>query len=143
MAEIEMAGVKMSGSKLLIILPLLGTIIGGLWGGFELYSRLLDAEEKLAGLQPDAIQQELANVRELTEIIKTDLRADITIAMDLARSTDKSSAETQREIRNDVYAMERDMNARFKEIDSDARELRKDLEEKITTILENPLNDTE
>jgi len=143
MAEIEMAGVKMSGSKLLIILPLLGTIIGGLWGGFELYSRLLDAEEKLAGLQPDAIQQELENVRELTEIIKTDLRADITIAMDLARSTDKSSAETQREIRNDVYAMERDMNARFKEIDSDARELRKDLEEKITTILENPLNDTE
>jgi len=143
MAEIEMAGVKMSGSKLLIILPLLGTIIGGLWGGFELYSRLLDAEEKLAGLQPDAIQQELDNVRELTEIIKTDLRADITIAMDLARSTDKSSAETQREIRNDVYAMERDMNARFKEIDSDARELRKDLEEKITTILENPLNDTE
>jgi len=143
MAEIEMAGVKMSGSKLLIILPLLGTIIGGLWGGFELYSRLLDAEEKLAGLQPDAIQQELENVRELTEIIKTDLRADITIAMDLARATDKSSAETQREIRNDVYAMERDMNARFKEIDSDARELRKDLEEKITTILENPLNDIE
>jgi len=133
----------MSGSKLLIILPLLGTIIGGLWGGFELYSRLLDAEEKLAGLQPDAIQQELENVRELTEIIKTDLRADITIAMDLARATDKSSAETQREIRNDVYAMERDMNARFKEIDSDARELRKDLEEKITTILENPLNDIE
>ena len=35
------------------------------------------------------------------------------------------------------------MNARFKEIDSDARELRKDLEEKITTILENPLNDIE
>ena len=34
-------------------------------------------------------------------------------------------------------------NARFKEIDSDARELRKDLEEKITTILENPLNDIE
>mgnify|MGYP003648472040 CR=1 FL=1 len=111
MAEIEMAGVKMSGSKLVIILPLLGTLIGGLWGGFEMYNRLLEAEQKLAGLEPEA--------------------------------TDKTSAETQREIRNDVYAMERDMNARFKEIDSDARELRKDLEEKITTILENPLNDVE
>ena len=31
----------MSGSKLLIILPLLGTLIGGMWGGFELYNRLL------------------------------------------------------------------------------------------------------
>ena len=143
MAEIEMAGVKMSGSKLVIILPLLGTLIGGLWGGFEMYNRLLEAEQKLAGLEPEAIQQELENIRELTDIIKTDLRDDITIAMDLARTTDKTSAETQREIRNDVYAMERDMNARFKEIDSDARELRKDLEEKITTILEKPLNDVE
>jgi len=143
MAEVEYAGVKMSGSKLMIILPLLGTLIGGLWGGFELYSRLLDAEEKLANLQPEAIQQELANIRELTDIIKTDLRDDITIAMDLAIATDKTSAETQREIRNDVYAMERDMNTRFKDMDTETRELRKELEEKIMTILENPLNDTE
>jgi gas vesicle protein len=143
MSEVEYAGVKMSGSKLMIILPLLGTLIGGLWGGFELYSRLLDAEEKLANLQPEAIQQELANIRELTDIIKTDLRDDITIAMDLARATDKTSAETQREIRNDVYAMERDMNTRFKDMDTETRELRKELEEKIMTILENPLNDTE
>jgi hypothetical protein len=50
---------------------------------------------------------------------------------------------TQRKIRNDVYAMERDMNTRFKEIDSEQREMRKELEEKITTILENPLNDVE
>ena len=47
MAEVEYAGVKMSGSKLLIILPLLGTLIGGLWGGFEVYNRLLEAEAKL------------------------------------------------------------------------------------------------
>ena len=113
MAEIEMAGVKMSGSKLVIILPLLGTLIGGLWGGFEMYNRLLEAEQKLAGLEPEAIQQELENIRELTDIIKTDLRDDITIAMDLARTTDKTSAETQREIRNDVYAMEKEMQCTF------------------------------
>tara|TARA_B110000285_G_C14791965_1_gene453426 strand:+ start:241 stop:672 length:432 start_codon:yes stop_codon:yes gene_type:complete len=143
MAEVEYAGIKMSGSKLMIVLPLLGTLIGGLWGGFELYSRLLDAEEKLANLQPEAIQAELTRLTELTEIIKTDLRADISTAMDLARDTDKTSANTQREIRNDVYAMERDMNSRFKEMDADTRALRKELEEKITSILENPLNNAE
>ena len=157
MAEVEYEGIKMSGSKLFIILPLLGTLIGGLWGGFELYNRLLDAEETLAGLKPEAIQAELVRLTELTEIIKTDLREDINTAkedintvreetsevMDLARATEKTSADTQREIRNDVYAMEREMNTRFKEMDRETRELRKDLEEKITTILENPLNDTE
>ena len=154
----------MSGSKMLFILPLLGTLIGGLWGGFELYNRLLVAEEALAGLKPEAIQAELVRLTELTEIIKTDLREDINAAredintakkdinivreetsevMDLARATDKTSADTQREIRNDVYAMERGMNTRFKEMDTETRELRKDLEQKIMTILENPLNDTE
>jgi hypothetical protein len=157
MAEVEYEGIKMSGSKMLLILPLLGTLIGGLWGGFELYNRLLDAEKALAGLKPEAIQAELVRLTELTEIIKIDLREDINTAkgdinivreetseaMDLARATEKTSADTQREIRNDVYAMERDMNTRFKEMDKETRELRKDLEEKIMTILENPLNDTE
>jgi len=143
MAEVEYAGIKMSGSKLMIILPLLGTLIGGLWGGFELYSRLLDAEEKLANLQPEAIQAEMTRLTELTEIIKTDLRADINIAVDLARATDKTSADTQREIRNDVYAMEKEMQGRFREMDKDIRDNKRELEEKIVTILENPLNDTE
>jgi gas vesicle protein len=150
MAEVEYEGIKMSGSKMLFILPLLGTLIGGLWGGFELYSRLLEAEETLANLQPEAIQTELNRLTELTEIIKIDLREDINaardetqVAMDLARATEKTSADTQREIRNDVYAMERDMNTRFKEMDAETRELRKDLEDKIMTILENPLNDVE
>ena len=157
MAEVEYEGIKMSGSKMLFILPLLGTLIGGLWGGFELYNRLLDAEKALAGLKPEAIQAELVRLTELTEIIKIDLREDINTAredistvreetseaMDLARATEKTSADTQREIRNDVYAMERGMNTRFKEMDAETRELRKDLEDKIMTILENPLNDTE
>ena len=43
MAEIEYKGIKMGGSKLLIIIPLIGTLMGGLWGGFELYNRLLSA----------------------------------------------------------------------------------------------------
>jgi gas vesicle protein len=143
MAEIDVGGVKMSGSKMMFILPLLGTLIGGLWGGFELYSRLLEAEETLANLQPEAIQAEMTRLTELTEIIKTDLRADINIAVDLARATDKTSADTQREIRNDVYAMEKEMQGRFREMDKDIRDNKRELEEKIVTILENPLNDTE
>ena len=35
MAEVEYKGIKVGGSKLLLIIPLFGTIIGGLWGGFE------------------------------------------------------------------------------------------------------------
>ena len=143
MAQLEYEGIKMSGSKLLIIIPLLGTLIGGLWGGFEVYNRLLEAEEKLEALEPESIQQEITRLTELTEIIKDNLAGDILEASRLARSVEVSSASTQREVRNDVYAMEKEMQSRFKEMDSDIREMRKELEERIQTILENPLNDVE
>lgn len=143
MAEVEYAGVKMSGSKLLIILPLLGTLIGGLWGGFELYNRLLEAEEKLENLQPEVIEQEIVRLTELTEVIKDNLQGEITEASRLARRVESESAKTQREVRDDVYEMEREMQERFKEQDKEMREMRKELEERIQTILENPLNDVE
>ena len=143
MATVEYEGIKMSGSKLLIILPLLGTLIGGLWGGFELYSRLIDAEEKLENLQPEVIEQEIVRLTELTEVIKDNLQGEITEASRLARNVESSSAKTQREVRDDVYQMEREMQERFKEQDKEMREMRKELEERIQTILENPLNDVE
>jgi hypothetical protein len=39
--------------------------------------------------------------------------------------------------------MEREMQKRFREMEGDIRDNKKDLEEKISTILENPLNDVE
>lgn len=143
MAEIEYAGVKVGGSKLLLILPLIGTLIGGLWGGFELYSRLLDAEQKLNALNPTTIENEIVRLTELTDVIKDNLQGEIEEAVDLARRVDRTTAETQREIRNDVYEMEKEMQKRFREMDADIRKNKEDLEEKIQTVLENPLNDVE
>ena len=143
MAEIEYKGIKVGGSKLLLILPLIGTIIGGLWGGFELYNRLLIAEKKLNALNPASIQNEIVRLTELTDVIKDNLQGEISEASDLARRVDRTTAETQREIRNDVYEMEREMQKRFREMEGDIRDNKKELEDKIQTILENPLNDVE
>ena len=143
MAEIQVQGVKIGGSKMLLIVPLLGTIIGGLWGGFELYNRLLIAEQKLQALNPATIENEIVRLTELTDVIKDNLQGEISDAADLARRVDRTTAETQREIRNDVYEMEKEMQKRFREMDADIRKNKDELEEKIQTILENPLNDVE
>ena len=37
MAEIEYKGIKLGGSKLVLLIPLLTTLGGALWGGFEFY----------------------------------------------------------------------------------------------------------
>ena len=143
MAEVEYKGIKIGGSKLLLVLPLIGTLIGGLWGGFELYNRLLIAEQKLQALNPATIENEIVRLTELTDVIKDNLQGEISDAAELARRVDSTTAETQRQIRNDVYEMEREMQKRFREMDADIRKNKDELEEKIQTILENPLNDVE
>ena len=39
--------------------------------------------------------------------------------------------------------MEREMQKRFREMEADIRDNKKELEDKIQTVLENPLNDVE
>lgn len=77
MAEVEYKGIKIGGSKLLIIIPLIGTIVGGLWGGFELYNRLLIAERKLNNLQPAVITAEMNRLESVYTVIREDLSGSI------------------------------------------------------------------
>ena len=77
MAEVEYKGLKVGGSKLLIIIPFIGTIAGGLWGGFELYNRLRVAETKLNNLQPAVITAEMNRLESIYTVIREDLQGDI------------------------------------------------------------------
>ena len=143
MAEVEYKGIKIGGSKLLLVLPLIGTLMGGLWGGFELYNRLLIAEKKLSALQPAQITAEIDKLTALTDVIKDNLQGEITEAVRLARKVENESTQSQREVRDDVYEMEKEMQSRFKEFDTDMRTMRTELEDRMKQILENPLNDVE
>jgi DNA anti-recombination protein RmuC len=167
MAEVEIGEMKVTGSKALVLIPLLGTIIGGLWGGFELYQRLLDAEqavteyiapdmsginqqlavqaEAVAGLEED-VSIQFETITTLLENLQEDIdriREDTDEVDTFVRSIDENTNETQRDLRNDVYAMENTLNDRVREIDEQLRETRDELEEKIERILDNPLNESE
>jgi uncharacterized protein YoxC len=157
MAEIEIGDVKMSGSKMLLLIPILGTLIGGAWGAFEVYQRLLDAEQAIQEyVAPDmsSINEQLAvlevRAEELTsEVNRVEnyvsresrrLGGNITNIETLARAVDKNTAETQRELRNDVYGLETRVNEDIRTTRQDLKDLEKSLEEKIQKLLDNPLN---
>jgi flagellar biosynthesis/type III secretory pathway protein FliH len=164
MAEIELGDLKLSGGKLLIVIPFLGTVAGLMWGGFELYQRLLDAEEALvAYVSPDFSYYEESlsvlntkivaaervvdtleesiqgEIRQLSEQIDR-LQNDIDSTEDIARGADDTVAEATRELRDDVYELEERVNDSIREIDTELRAMRKELEERIQRILDNPLN---
>ena len=176
--EIEFAGATFSGSKLLLIVPLLGAIGGSMWGGFEVYQRLLDAEaaiteyvspdfssydEALAVLQSrltdqdrildtveDSLRAEtegvenqleriLGNINDQIDTIESDVRQTESIA----RIAEDAVANTTRELRDDVYALEERVNDTLREVDVERRENREELENRIQQMLDNPLNDSE
>ena len=47
MAEVEYKGIKIGGNKLLLILPLIGTLGGGLGAGFEFYKDYMNMRSKI------------------------------------------------------------------------------------------------
>ena len=146
MAEIEYGGVKIGGTKLLLIVPLLGTIIGGLWGGFELYSRYLAMEEKIQTyVAPDLsdFDKRIELVQTEVDMIQKEMQMvleEITLVADVAK-------EMKNDLRSDVRRIEKiveDTEARVKDDSREFRDDMKDLEErvelKINKSLNNPLN---
>ena len=146
MAEIEYGGIKIGGTKLLLIVPLLGTIIGGMWGGFELYSRYLAMEEKIQTyVAPDlsGFDKRIELVQTEVDMIQKEMQMvleEITLVADVAK-------EMKNDLRSDVRRIEKiveDTEARVKDDSREFRDDMKDLEErvelKINKSLNNPLN---
>ena len=84
MAEIEYAGLKVGGSKLLLILPLIGTLGGGLWAGFEFYKDYMNMKEIIQNIDTaaidarnDVLETKLDEALEYSRDIKNGLRDDI------------------------------------------------------------------
>jgi cell division protein FtsB len=159
MAEFEFAGMTFRGGKIVVLITALSTLGGGAWGAFEFYNDYRNMKAQITSyVAPDLshIDQELAVQKEtMTSIeaslsalslkidaLKSDLNADMDKVEALARRVDDTTATTQRELRDDVYEIEIRVNERMRTLDQDLREARKDLEEKIQIILDNPLNNS-
>lgn len=167
MAEVEYKGIKIGGSKLLLIIPLLGTIGGGLWGGFELWHRYQSMEKKINSYAaPDlsgfdkrlavllkqmvAVRESVSESTDYTRDIKNNLKNDILRLekqVDAAERRSKDAFKLVREStdKNDtkVRKMITDSSTRFDTqrtiLRDEMRELGKRVDGKIKKALENPL----
>jgi len=157
MAEFEFAGMTFKGGKMFVVLTALSTLGGGAWGAFEFYNDYRNMKETIESyVAPDmsGIEQELAvqletmntlsdmmdQLEKQIELTDDRLTEDMDKVETLARRIDDTTNSTQRELRDDVYNIESKVNERMRTLDADLRQTRKDLEEKIQLILDNPLN---
>ena len=127
MAKVEYKGIQISGTKWIFVFPLIGTIIGGLWGGFELYKRYEDMEKQIQSyVAPDlsgfdkridvmrgevnALKELVADAQESARDIRTDIKGEVNKQDDQIAAIDKRSRADSQETRVIIRNAEKNFN---------------------------------
>ena len=133
MAEIEYGGIKVGGSKLLLILPLIGTLGGGLWAGFEFYKDYMDMKEQIQSyVAPDlsGFDKQLAVIQEEMKVTKE----EVLIIRDAIGEQVQFMRDTKHDLRDDLVRMEKILDKVENDIDA--------VEDEATALMDRSKKDT-
>jgi len=160
MAEVEYGGIKVGGSKLLLIIPLISMIGGGAWAGFELFNEFRVLKATVMEYQPPditGIQQNIAVIEETlvsisesvelakdyTRSIKNDLKDDLARQESLMGRLEDKVNESQDKIDETIDKAGERFDARrdalYSDTDRKIKELEDRLGAKLQRALDNPL----
>ena len=146
MSEIEIGGATIRGGKLLLLIPLLGTLGGGLWGGFEFYKDYMDMKEAIQEYTaPDLswFDKRIDLMTKEMESVKTEvntIKNSVVEASDYTRDIKNDLKSDIRQMDKVVNQVERETKQAQREMDKDIREFRKEVDSKINKALTNPLS---
>ena len=160
MAEVEYGGLKVGGSKLLLVIPLLSMLGGGAWAGFELFNefRILKAtvmeyqppditgiEQAIAVLQETlvSVSESVELAKDYTRTIKNDLKDDIARQETLMERLEDKVNGSQDKINETIDVADERFDARrdalYSDTDRKIKELEERLNSKLQRALDNPL----
>lgn len=135
---ISIGGYEFTPAKLMVAATIISSILGGLYGAFEVYKDYTSMKKRIAEyVAPDlsefdkrlaVITKQAEQATEYTNNIKNDLKGDIRRLENTVDSVERGAKQTQRETMQDV-----------KEVRNELREVRKEVDDKIKKALDNPL----
>ena len=139
MAEVEIGGATIKGGKLMLLVPIVSALGGGLWGGFEFYKDYMDMKEIIQNIDTDAIEAR-------NDIIETKLEsATLENMLSSMNQLQKDTTSSLREVESLNRETEKDVRNTMREtedrIDSSMRQLENKLTERLQEALDNPLSD--
>lgn len=156
--SIEVGGIKFTGGKLFVVLTALSTAAGSLWAGFEVYQQFLTMQEVTATYA--SMGDEFAQMKEKQEsnerMIRMNLETTKYLSDNLAslssslgssvmsarQTVDAVTARTQvseRETLQSQRAIIQELRAQDLEQQRRIKDLEKQVDERITKTLANPL----
>jgi len=164
---ISIGGYEFTPAKLMVAFTIVSSILGGLYGSFEVYKYYVGMNKKISEYAaPDlsGFDKRLAVIEEnsqkgadYTRDIKTDLKNDIrrneSVTEQVERSVKTAQRETEQEMRdmrkavredlekarNEANTIRREMADARREIEREVVQLKKEVDGKIQKAIDNPL----
>lgn len=164
---ISIGGYEFTPAKLMIAFTLVSSILGGLYGAFEVYKDYQSMKRKITEYEaPDlsefdkrlaVIEENSSKTSDYTRDIKNDLKNDIrrneSVTEQVERSVKLAQRETEQEMRQarkdvredldkarlEVNAIRKEMADARREITREVETLKKEVDDKIQKAIDNPL----
>jgi len=146
---ISIGGYSFTPAKLMIAGGIVSTVLGGLYGAFEVYKDYMDMkaqiqeyvapdlskiEERLTKLETRISNAEMlvAETNDYVGEIRTDLKNDIRDIQSVVDLADRRNRELERELLTSIRTIDKENDAKLKDLE-------KKVDEKIQKALDNPL----
>ena len=165
---ISIGGYEFTPAKLMVAFTLVSSILGGLYGVFEVYKDYQGMKKKIAEYSaPDlsgfdkrlaVIEENSGKTSDYTRDIKNDLKNDIrrneSVTEQVERSVKTAQRETEGEMREmrkgvredldkaraEAAAVRSEMAAARREINKEVDQLKREIDNKIQKAIDNPLS---
>jgi len=143
-------------AKLTILVAVISSTLGGLYGAFEVYKDYMDLKEKvqtyvtpdLSGLQEQlsVIKKDMEGVKTsvdesngYTMDIKNDLKGDIRRLESVVDSVERQAKQSARDTDQDLKIMNKNIEGKVQRVVDDQEKLKHDIDKRIQKALDNPL----
>lgn len=133
---ISIGGYAFTPAKLMIAATIVSTVLGGLYGAFEVYKDYMDMKDKIANyVTPDlgeiykkleVLEASTNKTVEYSQDIKNDLKSDIRRLENVVESVERDSKVAQRDTDKSVQDARKDVRDTKAEVDKITRQLEKD-----------------
>ena len=164
---ISIGGYEFTPAKLMVAFTIVSSILGGLYGTFEVYKDYVGMKKKISEYAaPDlsgfdkrlaVIEENSAKTSDYTRDIKTDLKNDLrrneSVTEQVERGVKTAQRETEQEMRdmrkavredlekarNEANTIRIEMAQARREIEREVVQLKKEVDSKIQKAIDNPL----
>jgi len=128
---ISIGGYEFTPAKLMVAATIISSVLGGLYGTFEVYKDYQGMKKKIA----EYVSPDLSELNKKMEITMQNSEKSVQYTQDIKNDL----KQDVRRLEKVVEQVERDGKQLNREVDQDMRAIRKEMDSKIQKALDNPL----